>query len=157
MLDFRAGQSVQLGFTEQFWHWNILSCSQVQTIRQGYLSKRSSNLRGDWKRRFFVLDSRGMLYYYRKQWNRSTVCPSLLYIITKKSSHTIISVPNLIVLSNFILPILCASCFREVTIVPWEVRTHRIMVLDYWVVGFLLIIMAECMMKSLLHAILSTC
>ncbi|KAG6653811.1 hypothetical protein CIPAW_05G102000 [Carya illinoinensis] len=41
--------------------------SQVQTIRQGYLSKRSSNLRGDWKRRFFVLDSRGMLYYYRKQ------------------------------------------------------------------------------------------
>ncbi|KAG6495451.1 hypothetical protein ZIOFF_043275 [Zingiber officinale] len=45
---------------------------KVQTIRQGYLSKRSSNLRGDWKRRFFVLDSRGMLYYYRKQWNRST-------------------------------------------------------------------------------------
>ncbi|WOL16166.1 hypothetical protein Cni_G24948 [Canna indica] len=43
---------------------------KVQTIRQGYLSKRSSNLRGDWKRRFFVLDSRGMLYYYRKQWNR---------------------------------------------------------------------------------------
>ncbi|GAV60185.1 PH domain-containing protein/ArfGap domain-containing protein/BAR domain-containing protein/Ank_2 domain-containing protein [Cephalotus follicularis] len=41
---------------------------QVQTIRQGYLSKRSSNLRGDWKRRFFVLDSRGMLYYYRKPW-----------------------------------------------------------------------------------------
>ncbi|CAN6485570.1 unnamed protein product [Victoria cruziana] len=40
---------------------------KVQTIRQGYLSKRSSNLRGDWKRRFFVLDSRGMLYYYRTQ------------------------------------------------------------------------------------------
>ncbi|THU59712.1 hypothetical protein C4D60_Mb07t04930 [Musa balbisiana] len=45
---------------------------KVQTIRQGYLSKRSSNLRGDWKRRFFVLDSRGMLYYYRKQWIRSS-------------------------------------------------------------------------------------
>ncbi|KAF8400065.1 hypothetical protein HHK36_015940 [Tetracentron sinense] len=43
---------------------------KVQTIRQGYLSKRSSNLRGDWKRRFFVLDSRGMLYYYRKQYSR---------------------------------------------------------------------------------------
>ncbi|XP_031277255.1 ADP-ribosylation factor GTPase-activating protein AGD1 [Pistacia vera] len=42
---------------------------KVQTIRQGYLSKRSSNLRGDWKRRFFVLDSRGMLYYYRKPWS----------------------------------------------------------------------------------------
>ncbi|KAF0900013.1 hypothetical protein E2562_026254, partial [Oryza meyeriana var. granulata] len=46
------------------------SKGKVQTIRQGYLSKRSSNLRGDWKRRFFVLDSRGMLYYYRKQINR---------------------------------------------------------------------------------------
>lgn len=43
------------------------SKGKVETIRQGYLSKRSSNLRGDWKRRFFVLDSRGMLYYYRKQ------------------------------------------------------------------------------------------
>ncbi|GMH15090.1 hypothetical protein Nepgr_016931 [Nepenthes gracilis] len=43
---------------------------KVQTIRQGYLSKRSSNLRGDWKRRFFVLDSRGMLYYYSKEGSR---------------------------------------------------------------------------------------
>ncbi|GLT83854.1 hypothetical protein SLE2022_021220 [Rubroshorea leprosula] len=47
---------------------------KVQTIRQGYLSKRSSNLRADWKRRFFVLDSRGMLYYYRKPlpWSSTT-------------------------------------------------------------------------------------
>ncbi|XP_057525577.1 ADP-ribosylation factor GTPase-activating protein AGD4-like isoform X2 [Amaranthus tricolor] len=37
----------------------------VQTIKQGYLLKRSSSLRADWKRRFFVLDSRGTLYYYR--------------------------------------------------------------------------------------------
>ncbi|KAI3954260.1 hypothetical protein MKW98_018084 [Papaver atlanticum] len=43
---------------------------KVQTIRQGYLSKRSSNLRRDLKRRFFVLDIRGMLYYYRKQVSR---------------------------------------------------------------------------------------
>ncbi|XP_070668055.1 ADP-ribosylation factor GTPase-activating protein AGD3-like isoform X2 [Malus domestica] len=43
---------------------------KVQTIRQGYLSKRSSNLRGDWKRRYFILDSRGMLYYYRKPLTR---------------------------------------------------------------------------------------
>ncbi|CAJ1974919.1 unnamed protein product [Sphenostylis stenocarpa] len=42
---------------------------KVQIIRQGYLCKRSSNLRGDWKRRYFVLDSRGMLYYFRKPWN----------------------------------------------------------------------------------------
>ena len=46
---------------------------KVQTIRQGYLSKRSSNLRGDWKRRFFVLDSRGMLYYYRKECSKPSV------------------------------------------------------------------------------------
>ncbi|KAG0615040.1 hypothetical protein M758_5G009800 [Ceratodon purpureus] len=45
---------------------------QVQTLKQGYLLKRSTNLRGDWKRRFFVLDSRGMLYYYRKQWGKAT-------------------------------------------------------------------------------------
>ncbi|KAK8477181.1 hypothetical protein V6N13_102472 [Hibiscus sabdariffa] len=45
---------------------------KVQTIRQGYLSKRSSSLRGDWKRRFFVLDSRGMLYYYHKQCGKSS-------------------------------------------------------------------------------------
>nr|XP_043617838.1 ADP-ribosylation factor GTPase-activating protein AGD3-like [Erigeron canadensis] len=46
---------------------------KVQTIKQGYLSKRSSNLRADWKRRFFVLDNRGMLYYYRKQIGRPSV------------------------------------------------------------------------------------
>ncbi|XWS39416.1 hypothetical protein CRYUN_Cryun18bG0052600 [Craigia yunnanensis] len=51
---------------------------KVQTIRQGYLSKRSSNLRGDWKRRFFVLDSRGMLYYYRKQCSKSSESGSQL-------------------------------------------------------------------------------
>lgn len=45
---------------------------QIQTLKQGYLLKRSTNLRGDWKRRFFVLDSRGMLYYYRKQWGKPT-------------------------------------------------------------------------------------
>ncbi|XP_031371963.1 ADP-ribosylation factor GTPase-activating protein AGD1-like [Punica granatum] len=49
---------------------------QVQIIRQGYLSKRSSNLRGDWKRRFFVLDSQGMLRYYRKPWSCTAVAGS---------------------------------------------------------------------------------
>ncbi|KAJ7954497.1 ADP-ribosylation factor GTPase-activating protein [Quillaja saponaria] len=38
---------------------------EVITIKQGYLLKRSSSMRGDWKRRFFVLDSQGNLYYYR--------------------------------------------------------------------------------------------
>ncbi|XP_041996679.1 ADP-ribosylation factor GTPase-activating protein AGD3-like [Salvia splendens] len=61
---FRSSQKV----IEEVMH--AAAGGKVQTIKQGYLSKRSSNLRGDWKRRFFVLDSRGMLYYYRKQWNR---------------------------------------------------------------------------------------
>ncbi|KAL1324384.1 hypothetical protein HN51_034550 [Arachis hypogaea] len=37
---------------------------EVQTVKQGYLLKRSSSSRGDWKRRFFVLDNQGSLFYY---------------------------------------------------------------------------------------------
>lgn len=49
---------------------------------QGYLLKRSGGagagggaggkvVAGEWKRRFFVLDSRGVLYYYsQKVWRR---------------------------------------------------------------------------------------
>lgn len=44
---------------------------EVQTIKQGYLLKRSSSLRGDWKRRFFVLDNLGTLYYYRNKSSKS--------------------------------------------------------------------------------------
>ncbi|KAE8724573.1 ADP-ribosylation factor GTPase-activating protein AGD2 [Hibiscus syriacus] len=40
---------------------------EVEIIKQGYLLKRPSSLRGDWKRRFFVLDSQGTLYYYRNK------------------------------------------------------------------------------------------
>ncbi|GMJ04543.1 VAN3-like protein3, ARF-GAP domain 4 [Hibiscus trionum] len=40
---------------------------EVETIKQGYLLKRSSSSRADWKRRFFVLDSQGTLYYYRNK------------------------------------------------------------------------------------------
>ncbi|XP_020094054.1 ADP-ribosylation factor GTPase-activating protein AGD4-like isoform X2 [Ananas comosus] len=43
---------------------------EVQIIKQGYLLKRSSNMRGDWKRRFFVLDSHGTLFYYRNKLNK---------------------------------------------------------------------------------------
>uniref|UniRef100_A0A1D1Y315 ADP-ribosylation factor GTPase-activating protein AGD3 n=1 Tax=Anthurium amnicola TaxID=1678845 RepID=A0A1D1Y315_9ARAE len=63
------------------------SKGKVQTIRQGYLSKRSSNLRGDWKRRFFVLDSRGMLYYYRKQWSKPSGCGSQHSVQRSNSSE----------------------------------------------------------------------
>ncbi|XP_020678905.1 ADP-ribosylation factor GTPase-activating protein AGD2 isoform X1 [Dendrobium catenatum] len=45
----------------------------VQTIKQGYLLKRSSGLRGEWKRRFFVLDSHGRLYYYRNKHSKQPV------------------------------------------------------------------------------------
>ncbi|XWS51494.1 hypothetical protein CRYUN_Cryun12cG0181200 [Craigia yunnanensis] len=61
---------------------------KVQTIRQGYLSKRSSNLRGDWKRRFFVLDSRGMLYYYRKPFAWSSAAGSQSAIQRSGSSES---------------------------------------------------------------------
>lgn len=46
-------------------NFNFYPCLQVQTVKQGYLLKRSSSSRGDWKRRFFVLDNQGNLYYYR--------------------------------------------------------------------------------------------
>lgn len=36
----------------------------VTILKQGYLLKRSSTMRNKWQRRFFVLDSTGMLYYY---------------------------------------------------------------------------------------------
>lgn len=59
---------------------------KVQTIKQGYLSKRSSNIRGDWKRRFFVLDSRGMLYYYRKQLSRPSFQGSSSPLLSNRCS-----------------------------------------------------------------------
>lgn len=37
--------------------------NHLVVLKQGWLLKRSSNMRGAWKRRFFVLDSAGMLYY----------------------------------------------------------------------------------------------
>lgn len=38
--------------------------SVVTVLHSGYLLKKSSNIRKEWNRRFFVLDSQGMLYYY---------------------------------------------------------------------------------------------
>ncbi|KAK1390275.1 ADP-ribosylation factor GTPase-activating protein AGD4-like [Heracleum sosnowskyi] len=49
---------------------------RVQTIKQGYLLKRSSSLRADWKRRFFILDSHGELYYHRQNETRPAGSPS---------------------------------------------------------------------------------
>lgn len=58
---------------------------EVQKIKQGYLLKRSSSLRADWKRRFFVLDSHGTLYYYRNKGTKPT---------GSQSSHSIGSVEH---------------------------------------------------------------
>ncbi|XP_057477534.1 ADP-ribosylation factor GTPase-activating protein AGD4-like isoform X2 [Actinidia eriantha] len=49
---------------------------EVQTIKQGYLLKRSSSLRADWKRRFFVLDGHGTLYYHRNKGTKPAGSPS---------------------------------------------------------------------------------
>lgn len=38
--------------------------AQITLLKQGYLLKQSSNFRKEWKRRYFVLDSQGLLYYY---------------------------------------------------------------------------------------------
>jgi hypothetical protein len=45
--------------------FQVLRGGRVVPLKRGYLLKRSSNLRGDWKRRYWVLDARGLLYYYR--------------------------------------------------------------------------------------------
>ena len=54
-------------------------------LKQGYLLKRSSNIRGDWKSRFFVLDSKGALYYYTK---------NLTFIKSNASEATTAGVPH---------------------------------------------------------------
>lgn len=43
---------------------------------QGYLLKQTSDFRKAWKRRFFVLDSQGMLYYFSsKEGSRKEQAP----------------------------------------------------------------------------------
>ncbi|OAY39121.1 ADP-ribosylation factor GTPase-activating protein AGD4 isoform X2 [Manihot esculenta] len=57
---------------------------EISPIKQGYLLKRSSSSRGDWKRRFFVLDSQGSLYYYR---NKGTKNMSFHHLSTASVEH----------------------------------------------------------------------
>ena len=38
--------------------------ADVVALKQGHLHKKSTGMIKEWKRRFFVLDSMGMLYYY---------------------------------------------------------------------------------------------
>lgn len=46
-------------------------------------------MRGDWKRRFFVLDNQGNLYYYRVKGAKPTVSNFLLYLFSplKRSAN----------------------------------------------------------------------
>lgn len=48
----------------------------VTVLKQGYLLKRSSGMRREWKRRFFVLDSLGCLYYYSNKVTAFTTTPT---------------------------------------------------------------------------------
>ena len=60
-----GGMSANIATFENFIKQSEESQGTVVTVlRQGYLHKRSSNMRREWKRRFFVLDSLGVLYYY---------------------------------------------------------------------------------------------
>lgn len=67
---------------------NFTNFPQVQIIKQGYLLKRSSSLRADWKRRFFVLDSHGTLYYYRDKWNKQQVWQLIRIYVVTSFTHT---------------------------------------------------------------------
>jgi Arf-GAP/coiled-coil/ANK repeat/PH domain-containing protein len=51
----------------------LCSGRRAQCSAQGYLLKKSSGIRKEWKRRFFVLDSLGMLYYFSNK-ARGRVC-----------------------------------------------------------------------------------
>ncbi|KAK4413665.1 ADP-ribosylation factor GTPase-activating protein AGD4, partial [Sesamum alatum] len=64
---------------------------EVQTIKQGYLLKRSSSLRADWKRRFFILDSQGTLYYYRNKGPKVGGSPSLHSSHSMEHNHRVFS------------------------------------------------------------------
>lgn len=69
----------------------------VTVLRQGYLHKRSTNMRREWKRRFFVLDSLGVLYYYSNKvsltaintmpMQRESLCNKAAQNRTAKSQH----------------------------------------------------------------------
>ncbi|KDD71342.1 hypothetical protein H632_c5256p0 [Helicosporidium sp. ATCC 50920] len=41
--------------------------AEITILKQGYLLKQSSYFRREWRRRFFVLDSQGMFYYYSEK------------------------------------------------------------------------------------------
>ncbi|KAA6429276.1 MAG: hypothetical protein FRX49_00672 [Trebouxia sp. A1-2] len=60
-----SGMSANIATFESFIKESEESQGSIVTpLRQGYLHKRSTNMRREWKRRYFVLDSLGVLYYY---------------------------------------------------------------------------------------------
>ena len=66
-LQMSAARQEKLSEVESFVQVALSSHGQQRkTLKQGYLFKRSSNMLGDWKKRFFKLDSRGILFYQSK-------------------------------------------------------------------------------------------
>lgn len=66
-LQMSAVNQEKLSEVEGFVQVALSSRGQTRkTLKQGYLLKRSSNMLGDWKKRFFKLDSRGILFYQSK-------------------------------------------------------------------------------------------
>jgi len=60
-----GGMSANIATFESFIKESEESQGSIVTpLRQGYLHKRSTNMRREWKRRYLVLDSLGVLYYY---------------------------------------------------------------------------------------------
>lgn len=62
---------------------------EIQTIKQGYLLKRSSSLRVDWKRRFFVLDGHGTLYYYTNKGTKAAGSTSVHSFSSMEHNHRV--------------------------------------------------------------------
>ncbi len=68
----------------------LLRNVQVSILKQGVLYKRTTAVGGklvDWKRRFFVLDSQGLLYYYSQKVRWCAVCRCLVWRLADLACH----------------------------------------------------------------------
>ena len=70
----------------------VTSSGASTVLTQGYLLKRSSNMRADWKRRFFVLDALGHLTYYRDKARLCLFCLSLFRTISRTRASLFIHI-----------------------------------------------------------------
>lgn len=80
---------------------------KVVILREGWLLKRSSNMRKEWKRRYFVLDSLGMLYYYSNKVLGLPPWPSSALMLSHLASPELVIIEACAVPSYFFLISLC--------------------------------------------------